>query len=339
MTRMNRLPLLAACALVLALTTACDDSGVRISTGAARHGHGVLKVITALQCPDTMGSLTRKGSAQADGTVCTYTGPRGAEVSLHLVTLGEDTPDSVLKSFEDRLLADMPATAAHMTQATIAQQAESARADAGQARADAAAARAEASGARAQAGSARAQADSARSEADAARDSARSAADASADGDRAHIRAPGMAIDADGDRASVRLPGIHVEANGDNADVRIGGFTIHANDSDSASNTPPPPPANPSLHGNLSVGDGQDVSVNVRDGGAEVRSRSPGDAVRATYLLTDDTPSESGWRTVGYEARGPRAGPIVVATVRTRERHGDGVFDDAKALVSLNVGE
>ena len=44
-------------------------------------------------------------------------------------------------------------------------------------------------------------------------------------------------------------------------------------------------------------------------------------------------------RTVGYEARGPVGGPIVVATVRSKDRDPDRLFDAAKALVTLNVGD
>ena len=297
-----RLAMIAVCVSGLALVAACDDNGVRItSSTSSSDAKGVLKVIDALQCPESLGSLTRKGSAQADGTVCTYTGPRGAEVELHLVTVGDDGADPILKQFESRLLASMPRTAADISRST----ADSARADANAARADAQAARADA---------------------EAAGADARAAADANPDS--AHISAPGMKVDAEGDRASVHMPGIHVEADGDNADVRIGGLTIRANDGDA------------SVNGHLTTGDSADaVSIKARDAAAEVRTRAPGEAVRQTYLLTDNRPSDAGWRSVGYEARGPRTGPIIVATIRSRERNADAVFDDAKELVALNVGE
>jgi len=306
-----RLPALAVCLTLLApavALTACDDSGVRITSSRSSDdgdGKGVLKVVDALQCPDSLGSLTRKGSARADGTVCTYAGPRGAEVELHLVTLGDDGIGPILKRFEMGLLGAMPQTAADLSRSA----ADSARADAEATRADAAAARADADAARAEA----------RADAD---------ANANASTDSAHISAPGMKVDAEGDRASVHMPGLHVEANGDKADVRIGGLTIHANDGDA------------SVNGHLTTGDNADtVSFQARNDAAEMRTRAPGEAIRQTYLLTDNRPAPAGWRTVGYEARGPRTGPIVVATVRSRERHADEVFDDAKALVTLNVGE
>jgi hypothetical protein len=55
--------------------------------------------------------------------------------------------------------------------------------------------------------------------------------------------------------------------------------------------------------------------------------------------MAANEPSASGWRTVGYEARGPVGGPIVVATVRSKDRAPDRLFDAAKALVTLNVGD
>ena len=302
---MMRLPLIACCALT-ALTAACDERGVRITSSTTNEdARGVLKVVDALQCPDSIGSLTRKGSAQADGSVCIYTGPRGAEVSLHLVQLGDQTPDTVLKRFESQLLASMPHTAAQMSGA----QAEAAAADADAARADADAARADAEVARADAERARV-----RSEA----------------GDKVDIQAPGMNINADGDRAQVRMPGISIDANGDKANVRIGGFTIRADDSSSNSAT---------SVSRASSSTQDSVSIQAHDDSAEIRTRAPGEATRQTYLLTDNRPSAAGWRLVGYEARGPRGGPIVVATVRAKERNSDGVFDDAKDLVTLNVGE
>lgn len=296
----NRLALIAACVSGLALVAACNDSGVRISSStSSSDAKGVLKVIDALQCPESLGALTRKGSAQADGKVCIYTGPRGAEVELHLVALGDGGAEPILKGFETRLLGSMPRTAADLSRSS----ADSARADAASARADA---------------------ESARADAEAAGADAKAAADASADS--AHISAPGMKIDAEGDRASVRMPGIHVEANGDKADVRIGGLTIRANDSGA------------SVNGRVTT-DADTVNVKANDDAEQVRTRAPGEAVRQTYLMTDNRPSEAGWRMVGYEARGPRTGPIVVATVRSRERNADGVFDNAKELVALNVGE
>ncbi|MDZ4375739.1 MAG: hypothetical protein U1C74_30525, partial [Phenylobacterium sp.] len=59
-------PFLIPTVCALAALTACGESGsVRISSTRSENtdAKGVLKVVEALQCPQTMGSLTRKGSA------------------------------------------------------------------------------------------------------------------------------------------------------------------------------------------------------------------------------------------------------------------------------------
>lgn len=304
---MMRLPLITRPALLglcvsLTALAACDDQGVRITTTrSGDDSRGVLKVVDALQCPESLGALTRKGSAQADGSVCTYTGPRGAEVSLHLVKLGDEPVETVLGRFEQQLVALMPRTTAEIERAD----AEAARADAEAERADAEAQQAEV----------QAQAEDAAISTAPRRDSA-------------HISGPGVRIDAEGERARVSLPGLRVDADGDKANVRIGGFTIRAK-GDSAQGTSEP----------SSDPDQEAVSIQAHNNAAQIRTRAPGEATRQTFLLTDRTASAAGFRLVGYEARGPRGGPIVVATVRARERNSDGIFEDAKELVALNVGE
>ena len=109
-------PLLVPALCLAALTAACDGDSVRISSTRTENNDakGALKVVQTLQCPQTMGSLTRKGSATAEGTVCSYAGPRGAEVSLHLVKLDGATPAEALKAFEDRLGAALPQAVAKL---------------------------------------------------------------------------------------------------------------------------------------------------------------------------------------------------------------------------------
>lgn len=278
-TRFFLVPVLCLAALAVA---ACDGDSVRISSTHTENpdAKGALKVVETLQCPRTMGSLTRKGSASAEGTVCTYAGPRGAEVSLHLVKLDGATTAAVLKAFEDRLSTALPQAVAQLKAS---------------AEEDAAAA-------------------------------AAAAGDPAATGDRASVRAPGVDIQAEGDDATVRLPGLHIESRGDQASVRIGGFHIDASDGEGTVN--------------IEGSDGGDnVSVQAHQDAAEIRTSAGGGATRASWILTDNRPSEAGWRLVGYEARGPAGGPIVVATVRSRDRDRGSVFEDAKDLVALNVGE
>lgn len=292
-----RLPLFVALCAVSALSAGCDgENGVRISSSTTESdAKGVLKVVETLQCPETLGVLTRKGTAQAGGTVCNYSGPRGAEVSLHLVTLDDEPVDTVLSRFQTMLAAAMPHTSAELR------------------------ASADADRARVAADAARVRADAAQGEAE----KASAAAEATRD-EQVTVRGPGMNIDTQGDRASVRLPGLQVNADGDRASVRIGGFSINADDA----------------NGTADISSSDDsVSIQAHDDAAEIRTRAPGDATRTTYMLTDNTPADEGWRLVGYEARGPVGGPLVIATVRAKDRDSDGVFDSAKDLVTLNVGE
>ncbi|HEY1073792.1 MAG TPA: methyltransferase type 11 [Brevundimonas sp.] len=283
------------------MTAACDSGGtVRITTTTSgKDARGVLKVINTLQCPQTQGVLTRKGSARADGATCVYSGPRGAEVTLHLVSLEDASVHDMLKAFEDRLTAALPEAMAEVRSSE-----DRARADAARAEADAA----------------RAEDDAHRAEADAARAEATAAAAA----ESAHVSAPGVRVDAQGDKASVRLPGMRIDADGDRANIKIGGITIRADDKNSQVNV---------------ASDRETVSIDAADGAARIRTSAPGEAVRATFLMTADQSSTTGWRVVGYEARGPSGGPIVVATVRGKDRNENRVFEAAKALVTLNVGD
>lgn len=272
--------LLVPALCLAALTAACDGDSVRITSTHTENpdAKGALKVVETLQCPQTMGSLTRKGTAMEGGAVCTYAGPRGAEVSLHLVKLHGAEPAEALKAFEDRLSAAMPQAVAQLKAA---------------------------------------------SGTEAERQAAETAASS---GDRTSVRAPGVDIQAEGDDATVRLPGLKIESKGDEASVRIGGFHIDASDGEGSVN----------IEGSEG---GDSVSVQANQDAAEVRTSAGGGATRASWILTDNRPSEAGWRLVGYEARGPAGGPIVVATVRARDRDRGRVFEDAKDLVTLNVGE
>ena len=292
-------PLFVMICALAALTAACDgDRTIRISTTHTGDDgpQGVLKVVDALQCPQTMGSLTRKGTAHAGGSVCTYTGAKGAEVSLHLIKLDTSSVDGVLQAFQTRLSGEMPLTTARLRAAEAAAAADAARADAEAARADAGAARADAEAA---------------------------SADAEAAGRLTTVQMPGIQIDTRGDDADVKLPGINIESRGDRSSVRIGGINIQSNDGS----------------GSVNIHSGDDrVSIQSHADSTEVRTSTGGESTRITWVLTDPEASESGWRLVGYEARGPKGGPLVVATVRSRDSERGRIFADARDLVALNVG-
>lgn len=148
-----------------------------------------------------------------------------------------------------------------------------------------------------------------------------------------------------GDRADINLPGVHIQADDNGAKVNVGGVHIDANDDR----------AEVRVNQNVSVSsdeDRQTVTVKDDDGDVDVQEERSNAGrkrhgrhfknVRATYMLVNggDKVGENGYRVVGYDARGPKDGPLAVAVVKSRQqsdRH-DGVFVDAKELVIHNVG-
>ena len=113
----------------------------------------------------------------------------------------------------------------------------------------------------------------------------------------------------------VNLPGVHVSSRGDHANVDVMGIHVEAN--------------------------GQDATVHVmRDvrlaGHAFSRER---DGVRATFIAKRDNLPD-GYRFVGYQAAGPKTGPITVAVVKSRDEISDGdrLYRDIRRLVRRNGG-
>lgn len=128
----------------------------------------------------------------------------------------------------------------------------------------------------------------------------------------------GLDVDADATEVTrVELPGIHIVANDaeDTAEVKIGPLSIDAG------------------------GDSAKVRIrrDVRLRGEAFSREKRG--VRATFIYTgDDLPA--GYRFVGYEAGGPKRGPITVAVVKARSDGPDGeeIYPDVKKLVRKNGG-
>ncbi len=136
-------------------------------------------------------------------------------------------------------------------------------------------------------------------------------------------------IAADKDRVDIDLPGIHIHANGNDkgkANVNVGGVNVDADGADSG---------HVSVRGGLN---GSGVNVQADDNGAVVHVTEPGAGIRRTVILTSDTPGPNGYRAVGYEARGPLSGPIVVAVFKTRSDSREDLRDDTRALIRDNVG-
>jgi hypothetical protein len=262
--------------LITATLAGCDrEPTIRINNRAdgQASADGVLRVVQTLQCPQTEGVLTRTGAPAVNGLSCTYGGPRGSEVVLHLVRLDGADATAALAHFETRLQGDVPGAVARMAAAPPPPATPN--------------------------GSAGSREDT-------------------------DVILPGMSVRTRGDNAVVRLPGISINAEGGSARVRIGGLNIVADDSTQR----------------VQVGTEDDsLQVRAQDDAAEIRTQGQGGGVRASYILVDEAAAAGAWRLVGYEARGPAGGPLVVATVRSRQRHEDDVFDAAKALVTANVGE
>lgn len=268
-----------------ALFAACDsEPPIRISRESGSESSntgGPLRVVDTLQCPQTHEVLTRRGGPAADGQSCEYTGPRGSQVTLRLVTLdGEGL--AALDALEAEVQAILPAAMERVGGANAA-----AAADAGA--------------------------------------NASASASASAEsGESVAVQVPGVTIEAEGENATVRIPGISIDTDGGQSSVRIGGFNIRSDETGD--------------HVDIRT-DSEAVRIRAHEEAAEIRTRDTSDGIRATYILVDERGSDLGWRLVGYEARGPEGGPVVVAVVRSKDRHEDEIFDAAKSLVALNVGE
>jgi len=159
--------------------------------------------------------------------------------------------------------------------------------------------------------------------ADAAKDAAKAAKEAADDtkGVTVQVRVDKHGdtgiVTEDGGTTRVNLPGIHVVANDsdDTANVRVGPLTIDAGD------------------------DGATVRMrrDVRLRGEALSPEKRG--LRAMFLYTGDDLPE-GYRFVGYEAGGPKRGPITVAVVKSKSEGPDGgdLYPDVKKLVRKNGG-
>lgn len=127
-----------------------------------------------------------------------------------------------------------------------------------------------------------------------------------------------------GKQTEIKFPGLHIKADEDGgADIRVGSIHIDADD-----------------QGGAEVKVGGETTINADNGGAEIRTGTTTGDVRATYILANEK-APNGFHVVGYEARGPQSGPIVIATLKARDeghRQND-LFDDLKDLVERQVGD
>lgn len=268
---------------------------------AAACGPKVPAARAALECPARQGDLTRTSTAP-DGKTCTYASPAGAEVTLQLVAL-QGGVDSTLANIESNLLAGRMKP--EQKAAATAAAGEQAAAELKPAEAKAAATAAE------------------KAAQEAAADAKGAIASAKVDGqetDSVDIRMKdGKTVIAEGEGGVTRvdLPGIHIVADDDtdSAKVQVGPIRIDAG--------------------------GDTATIRIR---RDVRLR--GEALnperrglRATFIYTGEDLAD-GYRFVGYEAGGPKRGPLTVAVVKSKtEEHDDGdLHRDVKRLVRRNGG-
>jgi hypothetical protein len=267
---------------------------------AAACGPKVPAARAALECPARQGDLTRTSTAP-DGRTCTYASPAGAEVTLQLVSL-QGSVDNTLANIETHLLAGRVKT------------------DETAAAADDGSAQAAAEVKPADAKAAATAAEQAAREASADAKGASVTIKADDKDESVDIRTKdGKVVVAEGDGGVTRvdLPGIHIVAddNEDSAKVQVGPIRIDAG--------------------------GDTATIRIR---RDVRLR--GEALnperrglRATFIYTGEDLGD-GYRFVGYEAGGPKRGPITVAVVKSKtEEHDDGdLHRDIKRLVRRNGG-
>jgi len=128
------------------------------------------------------------------------------------------------------------------------------------------------------------------------------------------------------DHTNINLPGLHISTHGDKADVSLPGLSIHAN-GDKAE-----------VHAGWW---GRNATIEGHDGGATVRvGRADQSGVDSMLIVTSDHPGPTGYRAIGYVAKGPPTGPLVIATFKAksdnRSEH-DVAGDSVKKLVNLNV--
>jgi hypothetical protein len=118
-----------------------------------------------------------------------------------------------------------------------------------------------------------------------------------------------------GDHAHIDLPGIHINADDEtsSANIKISGVNIDAGDNGATIRV--------------------DRDVRLR---GEAFSREK-HGFRATFILARDD-LKDGWKAVGYEAAGPKTGPITVAVFKAHEGAHHDVSDDIKRLVRRNGG-
>jgi hypothetical protein len=118
------------------------------------------------------------------------------------------------------------------------------------------------------------------------------------------------------DDVDIRLPGVSIQAGESGAKVRAPGVEVNAVD-----------------------GGGAEVRATRNFTATLAGEKRRGEGVSARYILASDAVTGE-WKVVGYDARGPVGGPLVVGVVKVRDKQGehDDIFEDVSDLVRHNVG-
>jgi hypothetical protein len=146
--------------------------------------------------------------------------------------------------------------------------------------------------------------------------------------DHTKVDLPFVHVDADNgsghDRAKVDVPFVHVDADDDKAHVKVFGVTIDA-DNDNAN-----------VHTNWGS---KTAVIKAGPQGAEIRAIDlRHGAADMLFILAGEQAGPSGYHSVGYVARGPSTGPLVVATFKSRVNHHHDFHEhDVDDLVRLNL--
>ena len=116
-----------------------------------------------------------------------------------------------------------------------------------------------------------------------------------------------------GDTARIDLPGIHIRADDNKANVHVGMIDVDAGEEGAV------------------VRMARDVRLRGESLSPERRG------FRSTYILARHN-LKDGYKAVGYEAGGPKTGPLTVAVVKAKSGQHDDIFNDVKKLVRRNGG-
>ena len=132
-----------------------------------------------------------------------------------------------------------------------------------------------------------------------------------------------------GERTDIDLPFFHVHSVGDHAEVRMFGIKVHSE----------------GQNADVNVGHGhRQTVVHAGADGAEVLAEDTREKQRPpmVYVLAAERRAASGYWTVGYVAKGPSKGPLVVCEFRSTHKRashdvGEGGHNDIGRLIDRNL--